>query len=232
LRRLLTIGALLAVTALGSYSSAPSATERPITAVGSGVARPVTGPEPLAVFVGDSYTKGTGATSESARWVNLTASAKGWRFVNLGRGGTGYFVTSKTRSCAGAVCPNYAGMIPQVAKEAPDIIVVAGGQNDFSAFNTSRQSVIDAIRATYAKIRSKFPSARIIAVGPSTPRKVNPDVEKFDQVVHDAATFVKAEYVSLLEPNAIRPGMLGQDKVHVNDAGHMAIAERVTAGLR
>jgi lysophospholipase L1-like esterase len=50
--------------------------------------------------------------------------------------------------------------------------------------------------------------------------------------VQDAANSVKAKYVSLINPNVIDLAMILPDKVHVNDAGHKAIAERVLAALR
>ncbi|MET1152921.1 GDSL-type esterase/lipase family protein [Arthrobacter sp.] len=193
---------------------------------------PVAALRPLAVFLGDSYTQGLGASSESTRWVNMTASAKGWDFVNLGRGGSGYFTPSTPQACFHPVCPNYAGMIPEVAAESPDYIVVAGGQNDFSAFDTSRQRVVEAIRTTYAALRASFPHAQIIAIGPSTSSAVTPDVELFDRVVQDAAASVHAQYVSLIDPNVIGDGMFFEDKIHVNDAGHKAIAKRIIAAVR
>jgi lysophospholipase L1-like esterase len=228
LRRLLIV-AVLAVLAAVFSACAASPPARPAQPAPP-PARPAQPAPPVAVFLGDSYTQGDGATAPGARWVNLVATAKGWDFVNLGRGGTGYLVTSS--GCGLSVCPNYAGMIPEVAKESPDVIVVAGGQNEFHAFNTTRQDVIDAIRKTYAELHARFPEAQIIAVGPSTPWDVNPDVALFDRVVQDAAASAEARYVSLIEPNVIGDGMLAEDKVHVNDAGHRAIAERVTAALR
>ena len=39
-----------------------------------------------AVFIGDSYTRGTGASSPALRWTSLVAAARGWQEQNLGLG--------------------------------------------------------------------------------------------------------------------------------------------------
>ncbi|WP_146033065.1 SGNH/GDSL hydrolase family protein [Arthrobacter sp. AFG20] len=185
-----------------------------------------------AVFLGDSYTQGTGASAPANRWVNRVAAAMDWRFVNLGRGGTGYLATAGMAGCGLEHCTNYEGMIPAAVAESPDIVFIAGGQNDFTAFNESRGAVVKSIENTFASIRAKLPKAKIIAVGPSTPWGVNPDVETFDKLVQDAAASVQAQYVSLIKPDIIVDSMVLKDGGLVNDAGHKAIALRVIAALR
>lgn len=230
---------LLALLAFGTAGYAlfqgrtpPAASAKILEAANAGATLAPKPDQPLAVFLGDSYTQGKGATSAEGRWVGLVATTQKWDYVNLGRGGTGYLATSTAAGCGLDFCPNIEGMIPLAASESPDIIVVAGGQNDFSAFNTDRAAVMDSIGKTYAALRAKFPEAQLVAVGPSTPWGVNKDVILFDEMVQDAASKVQAKYVSLIEPDVIDPTMLLEDKAHVNDAGHKAIAERVIAALR
>jgi len=67
----------------------------------------------LVVFIGDSYTHGTGSSSKALRWSSVVSSAEGWSEVNLGRGGTGYKATSSNNGCGLKYCPNYAEMVPQ-----------------------------------------------------------------------------------------------------------------------
>lgn len=232
LGRLVAVSALALIAAVATGGPGVPVAATVVTTHRTATTLTVTAHRPFAVFLGDSYTQGLGASSESTRWVNVTASTKGWNFVNLGRGGTGYLTPSIPQACFHPACPNYAGMIPEVATPSPDYIVVAGGQNDFPAFHASRQSVVEAIRRTYAELRAKFPKAEIVAVGPSTPWAVNADVKLFDRVVQDAAASVNAQYVSLIDPNVIGAGMIFKDKIHVNDTGHQAIAERVTAAVR
>jgi len=216
----------------GCAQPPPPVSEKVQAAYEAGQTLSVEKAKPLAVFIGDSYTQGTGASKDETRWVDLVAKAEGWGYDNLGRGGTGYLATSGKAGCGLEVCPNYAEMVETVAAIKPATVIVAGGQNDFSAFNENRPAVLAQIAKTYNGLRAKLPKARIIAVGPSTPWGVNEDVLAFDAAVQEAAASVKAEHVSLIEPNVVTPQMVLPDGGHVNDAGHKAIAERVISALR
>ncbi|MFC8038751.1 SGNH/GDSL hydrolase family protein [Paenarthrobacter sp. NPDC057355] len=187
--------------------------------------------KPIAVFIGDSYTQGTGASSGN-NWVTVAASGAGLNAVNLGRGGTGYLTVAGKEGCGMEKCPSYPEMVSQAVAAKPSAVVVAGGQNDFQQFARDPERVSDAIAKTYADLRAALPAAKIVAVGPSTPWEVTPDVLAFDKTVQEAAASVKAGYVSLLEPPVITRPMVLQDGAHVNDAGHKAIAERVGPALR
>lgn len=187
---------------------------------------------PVAAFLGDSYTQGTGASSLDKRWVNIVGAGMGWNVVNLARGGTGYVATSDVTGCGLSFCPNYPAMVPEVVNAKPAVVLVTGGQNDFQNYIDDPAAVADAVHATFYAIRSAMPEAQIVAVGPSSPFGIGPHVTKLDRVVQDAAAAVSAKYVSLIEPNVITEAMVLPDKAHVNDAGHAAISERVLTALR
>src|SRR5215218_5209230 len=85
-------------------------------------------PRAVAVFIGDSYTQGSG------KWPELVSKAQGWRQVNLGRGGTGYQArltgAAARKGCGLNDCPSFAEMAAVAVKRRPDVVVVAGGRND------------------------------------------------------------------------------------------------------
>jgi lysophospholipase L1-like esterase len=206
---------------------------------GPGVALPSAEPSPsigpgdtVAVFLGDSYTEGWGASDASTRWSALVAASAGWVEVNQGQGGTGFVTTSGLGGCGLEYCPTYLERVPDVISAQPDIVVIAGGQNDLTALATDPDAVRDALAETYDRIRAGLPQARIIAVGPSTARPGNELIAELDEWVRATAKSVGADYVSLIDPVVIEPEMVDLDGVHVNDAGHRAIAERVFAGIR
>ena len=190
--------------------------------------------KPVAIFLGDSYTQGYGASNVNTRWVTLVSKAKGFKMVNLGRGGSGYVTVAGIEGCGLARCPSYPEMVPLAidAEPQPTTVVVAGGQNDFIEFARDPEGVTAAIKKTYADLRKGLPKARIVAVGPSTPWDVSSSVVAMDKAVQEAAASVKASYVSLISPNVVKPDMITKDGAHVTDAGHKAIAERVIAALR
>jgi len=186
-----------------------------------------------AVFIGDSYTQGTGASSPSLRWTSLVAAQRGWQETNLGLGGTGYLRTAGLQGCGRPSCPNYQGVVDQAVAADPDVVVVAGGQNDFKAFESDPKSVTKAIDQTYAALRRELPDARLIAVGPSTPGRVNATVTGLDSAVERAAKANDVVFISLIKPTpVITPAMvIPDDPAHVNDDGHRAIADRVLDAL-
>ncbi len=187
--------------------------------------------EKVAVFLGDSYTQGVGAGSPEARWASVVAATEGWREVNLGRGGTGYLATAGAEGCGQPYCPNYLQTLPDVLSAAPDVVVVAGGQNDLAAFGSEPAVVVAQIDATFRALRTALPWVTIIAVGPSSPGEAGESTRALDAEVRRGAEAADAVYVSLLDPPAITKDMVLPDGAHVGDAGHAAIAGRVLDAL-
>jgi lysophospholipase L1-like esterase len=194
---------------------------------------PSIGPgDTAAVFLGDSYTEGWGASDPSLRWSALVAAEAGWVEVNHGQGGTGFVTTAGVSGCGAMQCPTYVERVQDVVDVQPDVVVIAGGQNDLMSLDADPDSVRAAIVQTYEEIRRELPQARIIAVGPSLAQPGNDLIETLDGWVQSAATSVGADYVSLIDPVTIKPEMVSPDGVHVNDDGHRAIADRVLRGIR
>jgi lysophospholipase L1-like esterase len=213
------VGGAVAAVALGSAERSDPDSAAPAPSAGSG--------DTTAVFLGDSYTKGWGASKQSLRWSTLVAAGAGWVEVNQGQGGTGFVTEAGVGGCGLEYCPPYVERVAGVIAEHPDVVVIAGGQNDLSAFAADPDAVRAAITETYQRIREGLPEARIIAVGPSLPQPDDPRIEKIDEWVRAVAKTVDADYVSLIDPTLIDPDMITSDHVHVNDDGHRAIANRV-----
>jgi lysophospholipase L1-like esterase len=218
------------VPTLPPTTPAPVASASP-TASAAPTDSPTTAPtDPaVAVFLGDSYTQGWGASNPTMKWTTLVAHDAGWREVNQGQGGTGYVTTSGVSGCGLDDCPTYQDRVADVAAAAPDVVVIAGGQNDRWALATDPALVQAAVDRTFSLLQEGLPNARIIAVGPSTAEPATAMITDLDGWVRAAADRVGAEYVSLIDPVVIQSDMVTADGVHVNDAGHRAIADRVLA---
>lgn len=189
------------------------------------------GDRSIAVFIGDSYTQGVGATTDEQRWSSLLAAQEGWVETNLGRGGTGYVATAGSAGCGLSYCPNYVQMIPAALDSDPNIVVVAGGQNDLPLYGAQPEAVLAQIEATFLALRGAFPHATIVAVGLSVPGEAGEGTRALDAAVRKAAESVDAIFVTLLDPPALTAEMVQPDGVHVDDAGHAAIAARVVQSL-
>lgn len=184
---------------------------------------------PVAVFIGDSYSVGVGATENSKRWTTLLSAAEGWQEVNIARGGTGYLTTAGLAGCGRQFCGNYQASVKEAIENRPDIAVVAGGQNDQLQDPVAERG---AIAKVYQTLRAGLPDAQIIAVGPSSPdAKPGRNIVAIDADVEAAAREAGALYVSLLNPPVVQSNMVLADKTHVDNAGHAAIEQRVAAAI-
>ncbi|MEC5183042.1 lysophospholipase L1-like esterase [Cryobacterium sp. MP_3.1] len=215
------------VPTLPPATPAPTASAPPTASSAPTDAPPPQTDPAVAVFLGDSYTQGWGASNPTMKWTTLVAYAAGWTEVNEGQGGTGYVTMAGVASCGQDDCPTYPDRVADIVAAAPDVVVIAGGQNDRWALATDPELVQAAVDRTFSLLREGLPNARLIAVGPSTAEPATAMITDLDGWVRAAADRVDAEYVSLLDPVVIQSDMVVSDGVHVNDAGHRAIADRV-----
>lgn len=200
------------------------------TATGSPAPLPtlaVEPPRPVAVFIGDAYSAGVGASEAANRWTSLVSAFHGWEEVNLAHGGAGYLAAGGGNDCGDLPCVNYQTTVADAVRLQPSIVVVAGGSNDQDA---SIGDVGAAVASTYQSLRIGLPSARIIAVGPTAP-EFSSDLRAIDAAVERSATAAGATYVSLGNP-PIRTAAPLPDGAFVDDEGHRAIADRVNGVLQ
>lgn len=187
-----------------------------------------TDPEPLvALFVGDSYTVGQRASSPQKRWSTRVARELGWTERNVADGGTGFVSRSPALDRL-----SYEEQLRSVRDPASvDIVLIAGGQNDFPELRTEPDVVFQAVADTYALAAQRFPGARIIAVGPSTPWEIGLEARALDSAVRAAAERHEATYVSMIDPDVVRDRFVDADGIHVNDMGYGTIARRVVSQI-
>jgi lysophospholipase L1-like esterase len=187
----------------------------------------------VAVFLGDSYSAGTGASSSRTRWTSVVSTARGWLEANLARGGTGYVKTSSTSGCGLTYCPTFLEMAADAVAAAPDVVVVAGGRNDLLLASTNPAAVHQAVLDTFARLRQGLPTTTIYAVTPmwdsSTPPAVLQDLRTWviEAAAAQGATLVDGADGWLLG----HPEWISADGVHPNDAGHAQLAQHVLAAL-
>ena len=217
--------ALSPATSSAARTTTPVPADPPSTTVPPPVpADPPPAPprEPVeAVFLGDSYTVGTGDPDASG-YVPDVAAAMGWVAIGQGQGGTGY-VNPGPGSGA------FAGRVAAIVAEDPDVVVVQGSTNDVGS---PPRAVEDAALGLYAALRTGLPRARIVAVGPVAAPVVRAEVQPIRDAVARAAA---RSGVDFLDPVASRwlesPDWYG-DGLHPDDAGYRAFAGDLVAGLR
>lgn len=200
------------------------------SAVVSQDADPTQEAAPVALFIGDSYTQGTGASDPLKSWAKVASEALGWSMRNVAAGGTGY-VTSlsggiATVGCGQDTCPDYAQQLEAAAdRYAPDVVVIAGGRNDLA-----KQGIEDAAESLFREARRLFPDAEVVVASPVWDDDPAPaDFADVREAVDQAASVTDVTLVEVGEPLEARPELMAADGVHPNNAGHEALAEAFVA---
>ncbi|MFC9836880.1 SGNH/GDSL hydrolase family protein [Rhodococcus sp. NPDC127530] len=172
-------------------------------------------------FVGDSYTKGVGASAETG-YASLLTNQYCWSVQINGQAGTGY--VNKGRE------PNqeFSRRIPSVASTSPNLIIVQGSTSD-----SAMPNVEAAATETLVALKAAAPGAVVVAVGPTDPPAVNDArAASTRDSVQSASIAAGARFV---DPIALHwlsdPALYATDGLHPNPAGHAEYARLLAQQL-
>lgn len=174
-------------------------------------------------FYGDSYTLGTGASSNDKRWSTIVSTERNWNEFNPSVNGLG-FVRNRN--------PDF-DLTDRVIDSGPDIVFITMGLNDNFAFDYAADEIRAAITADFTKLKAELPDARFIVVEPFWYTDARPgSIETIIGWVRDAAAAIDAEYI----PGASHwieghPEWMAEDGLHPNDDGYAEMARRMDAEL-
>jgi len=210
---------VVAALALSACASAAASDEAVVSTVA------VAG-ELRVAFYGDSYTRGTGASSEEGRWSTILSEQRGWSEFNPSVSGLG-FVRNRTIFGHGDL-PSF------IIADNPDVVIVTMGLNDNFTFDSQSAELRAQIVDDFDRLVTELPDARLIVVEPFCYMDERPaSVDVIISWVHDAAAAVGADYI----PHASywlagHLEWMASDSLHPNDAGHAAIASQMDQALR
>jgi len=194
-----------------------------------------------AVFIGDSYTAGAGASSPALNFVTLFSKNNDLLPFNLGKGGTGYpisFEPAPTKlsakqielnryACGMTRCPNYFEILAEIQVQ-PDYVFINGGRN-----NALDNELNRSVPKYLSEVRKKFPKSRIYVTSP-----IGDTVEVGDNILQlrkilksSLRQLFNAYYLDLRDP-LLGTKKVVEDGVHPNDEGHQIIAERLSEAFR
>jgi lysophospholipase L1-like esterase len=108
-----------------------------------------------ALFFGDSFTEGTGATGIS-QYSSFTSKILGWEHWASGSGGTGYLNNGPT----GRVVFRDRVQTDVIAYK-PDVVVIEGGTNDTTFDPSTLQTEVDTL---LKQIKQGLPNTKIIVL--------------------------------------------------------------------
>jgi lysophospholipase L1-like esterase len=218
------VGALL-----DSARQVPGGRETPPSAL-----TPTVRPIPSALFVGDSYTAGTGAADPQQGYACLTATAMGWQCNVDGEGGTGFLGDGHFNSAAFSPLPDR--LQRDATKFLADVIIVDAGRND------GRFPVHDVLTAAnnyLQRLRRVWPKAPIVVIVPGYLWSTPEDDPFSVQLVRGLRSLLPEVGGYLIDPVGgrwIRPEQVSTltwtDGIHPNASGHRYLAQRLTDALR
>ncbi|WP_170854050.1 SGNH/GDSL hydrolase family protein [Microlunatus flavus] len=186
---------------------------------------------PKVLLLGDSYTKGIGASTRTKGYAYQVAEPLGWDLTVDGKSGTGYI----DPSADGA--DTFAERMwnhPHGAADVPyDLVVIQGGSNDRKY---TQAEVAGRINLTIRTSRRLWPQAQIILMGPINPWA---NVAEYAMVNDKLTTAAAANGILSIDPIGEQwfvPGDGQQyanlENGHPNDAGHELMARRFVADVK
>jgi len=220
-KRWLILPAAVVVVAIGVVASmqissgpSPDVTQPETTATGDRVA-----------FYGDSYTLGTGATSEDKRWSTIVSKERNWQEFNPSVNGLGFF---NNRSDF-----NDGDLPSLVIADEPDIVFITMGLNDNFSYAYAADAIEEQITTDFTRLSEALPSAHFIVVEPFWYTDDRPEsLTVISGWVKDAAAVIGADYISgashWIEGH---PEWMADDGLHPNDDGYAEMAKRMDEEL-
>ena len=207
------LAALLTVLTVGARTPDLAAAQRPAADLGDPVAVPV------VTFVGDSWTRGTGATDRQGFTVR-TAAKLGWEFTELGVGGSGYAQEGHGST--------FDDRVKLATATHPDVLVLQGSLNDS---RTAPGDLELATLRTMAHLRAAVdPETVVLIVGSSyTPGSDDAVIDRINATIAAAAERAGFRFVNPARQNWTDPELPGiwADRNHPNDRGYQLIADRL-----
>ncbi|KGM09782.1 SGNH/GDSL hydrolase family protein [Cellulomonas bogoriensis] len=185
---------------------------------------------PRIAFLGDSLTVGVGAPQERG-FAWQTAELLDWPLAVVdGVSGSGYVAPG-----LGSPMPDRAG---NVIDAEPDVVVVAGGNNDIFQ-GVGAEQVEPAADQLFTDLREGLPDATLVVVGPFPTSLAG--LETTDPVL-DAVRRVSADAdAHFVDPRDLLAGPLAEletwdpyispDGLHPNEGGYQLIAEALAGAL-
>lgn len=151
------------------------------------------------LVLGDSYTEPTISDNAASigwdGWVQQLSYALGVDMWSAGRGGTGYLQQLPSGSGAN----NFLQRINDVIANAPDVVIFAGGINDYA--NATAAAIGAQALACCQAIKTALPNTQLIVLSPFFPRGFQSyptNLLATADAIKAAAQTVDATYLDLL----------------------------------
>jgi lysophospholipase L1-like esterase len=198
--------------------------------------QPTAATRPSVLFIGDSYTAGSGLAEMS--YGCMAAVRMGWLCDLSAVTGTGYisggpanrFIVDQYLGPS----TSFAERVPNLAeKYQPDVVILDGGRNDLFA---PRNDVFEAMSAAIDEVRRAWPRAAIVFVRPRFLAKPDDDLGFDDDIFARLQARHAGDGMVVVDPisqfaGIDTSGMLRADGIHPNQRGEQALSSALVDSL-
>jgi lysophospholipase L1-like esterase len=188
------------------------------------------------VVMGSSSAAGAGATEPGRSWVaRLQAdyAARSVSVANLAKGGTTTYagLPAASRQVPGRPPPDPDGNVDAALARAPKLLLVSYPTNDTALGYSVEETVSNLLAIRAAAVAG---GAGVIVLSTQPRAMITSELARLPQIDARLAQAVGPCFVAVREALATPSGQIDErysagDGVHVNDAGHALILERVRA---
>lgn len=192
-----------------------------------------------AVFIGDSYTYGTGASDhgsgDTKRWSSIVCSKLGLTEFNYAVGGTGFAKASTVNDNFNVQIQRAINGMTTAQKENTRLVFIAGGYNDAKT-GVAASTLYSAAKVDCQTVYAAFPNALIVLIPMLWPGHTF-TLEDYHRAIHIANGGLWCEKPIRVLKNAwtwlfpLNPSGISSDGIHPNDNGHFRIALQTIGGL-
>lgn len=186
-------------------------------------------PFPAALFIGDSVTTGWQAIEKpTQRWTNLLCQALGWREINLGIDGLGFFARRGPALPDGTRAPAVANteLLKAAVRLQSQVIFVSLGLNDAAFLPSHAAQVHKAIWADLEFLRSH--SHASVVVCPYFPTLNGSRFNAVNTMIAQACSQLDLIFTDCLTDaiaTSAEPARLAIDSMHPATLGHTLMSQ-------
>lgn len=200
----------------------------------SGPAGPLTGKpihtQKAALWIGDSYTAGTGADEPDTSEAFETCGRLGWVCYTDAQGSTGFLNNGHALAKANRPLPKR--LADDAREYRPDIVVVDAGRNDTDA---SPDELAATATDYFARLHQAFPKARLVAIAPYWMNPATPVPAGFAAVERGlvekyGGTFIDPKAAGWINDQSAQ--LVIADRAHPNQAGHNYLGRHLAAAVK
>jgi hypothetical protein len=123
---------------------------------------PAAAPQPEALWIGDAYTAGAGATSSATGEALATSAALGWKTDMDAEGATGFVARGRKQSATNKPVPARIATDAAAYPNA-DVVVIDAGRNDIGY---PQDKIHRAVVSTFKAVAKDFRYQAIVVIAP------------------------------------------------------------------